>query len=52
MVKTFSSVNISSTYVENGVAQKREFVFSLSNHPVDDALTEVESEEYAVCRML
>ena len=44
-LKAFSSVSISSTYFEEGVHQKREFVFSLSNQNIDDTLTEIEAKD-------
>ena len=44
-LKAFSSVNISSIYFDNGTAYKREFLFSLSNQGVDDALTKTAAPE-------
>ena len=44
-LKAFSSVDISSVYFEDGVAQKRDFTFSLNNRNVEDVLTETEANE-------
>ena len=45
-LKAFSSVNISSIYLENNVDLKREFVFSLNNRLVEDKLTKTTNNEY------
>ena len=44
-LKAFSSVDISSVHFEDGVAQKRDFIFSLDSSNVEDVLAEVEASE-------
>ena len=51
-LRAFSEVKVSSVYYENDVYLKRDFVFSLSNEPVDDTLSEVDATDCKTSIML
>lgn len=44
-LKAFSSVSVSSTFKDNGVFVKREFVFSLDNPYIEDTLVECKGSD-------